>query len=69
MNKGLVVLKIFLSRQEAEYAKKRLADEGIEAAVSVDDVGDQRPHLAFTQGARVLVKKEDVKNAREILGL
>ena len=64
----LVNIKTFLYRHEAEMAKGLLAEENIEAMISADDLGGYRPHLAFgMRGVRLLVKKEDVQKAQEII--
>lgn len=65
--KNLVNLKTFYSRHEAEQAKGLLDEKGIEAFISVNDVGASRPSLAFVQGVKLLVKKEDIHKARDII--
>jgi len=65
--KDLVNIKTFYSRHEAEHAKGLLDGKGISAVVCVDDVGASRPSLAFVQGAKLLVRKKDVKKTKEII--
>ena len=64
----LIKIKAFPNRHEAELAKGLLAEKGIEALVSADDCGGMRHHLSFGMGrVQLLVKKEDVEKAQEIL--
>jgi len=66
-----VVVASFPYRHEAELVKNYLVENGIEAIVRADDVGGFRPHLTFTGGstgmACILVRKEDVAKAKDIL--
>ncbi len=66
----LVIAKTFPKRYEAELAKGLLADEGIEATLSIDDMGGFAPYLLLTRGrrgmAKLLVKKEDLEKAQDI---
>jgi len=64
---SLISIKTFYSRQEAENAAAFLRGKEIFAVVSADDAGGARPHLAFTQGANLLVRKEDLEKARKII--
>lgn len=63
----LVVVGTCHSEFEARVAESALADAGIEAAVMSDDAGGFYPVLSFTQGVQLLVRAEDVKEARNIL--
>ena len=63
----LVVVKTFLSRIDADLAKSALESAGIEAIVRPDDVGGTRPHF-WMSGVALLVRAEDVNDARQILG-
>jgi Putative prokaryotic signal transducing protein len=62
----LINIKTFSSRQDAELAKGLLAANGVNAVVSGDDYGGINPGLAFSSGVRLLVKEEEVVNAKRI---
>jgi hypothetical protein len=64
---ALIAIRTFLSESEAEVAKGALTAFGIQALLSHDDCGGQRPHLSFTEGIRLLVRPEDVSEAEEVL--
>ena len=63
----IVELIRFRSPGEAEVARSRLEAEGIPAWVESDDVGGMHPHLGAFEGARVLVRGEDLERATELL--
>jgi hypothetical protein len=63
----LVVVKTFLSRIDADLAKGALESAGIEAIVRADDVGGTRPSF-WMGGVALLVRAEDQRDARKILG-
>ena len=64
----IVVLRKFLTHIEADLAKSALEAAQIEAAVSADDAGGLRPGLSMG-GVRLLVRREDVGRAVDVLGL
>lgn len=64
----LVVVGTFLNRIEADMARGALQAASIESMISADDAGGQRPHL-WMSGIRLLVRAEDVEEARAILDL
>lgn len=47
--------------------KSVLEAHEIEGFVSADDCGSWRPHLAFTEGAKLIVNEKDIARAMEIL--
>ena len=63
----IICVKTFNSRLEAEIARGNLEANGIDSMVSADDFGGIRPELAFVQGVRLLIKKENEERALEIL--
>ena len=63
----LVAVRTFLNHIEADLAKGALEAAGIESAISADDAGGTRPHLWVGAGVRLLVRREDVERAVEIL--
>ncbi|MDD5195755.1 MAG: hypothetical protein PHQ96_08810 [Candidatus Omnitrophica bacterium] len=64
----LAVVKEFLKRHEAEMARDLLLSSGIEGVVVADDCGGCRPHMLYAKAAKLLIKKEDLAKAKEILG-
>lgn len=62
----MVVLQTFPNRIEADMAEGALRAAEIDAMVSADDAGGVEPGL-WTQGIRLLVWREDVDRARQVL--
>ena len=57
-----------LAQPEAEIAKSALQSAGIDAMIKADTAGGMRPHLAWSGGGfQVLVREEDVGEAKEVL--
>ena len=66
----LVVVHAFGSRPEADMAVSALDAAGIDAIVQADSGGGMRPHLAWAGvGFQILVREEDLTEARDILDL
>ena len=64
----LIVVHAFASQLEAEIAKSALESAGIDAMIKADTAGGMRPHLAWSGGGfQVLVREEDVGEAKEVL--
>ena len=64
----LVLAQAFGSQSEADLAKSMLESAGIDAMVQADTAGGMRPHIAWSGlGFRVLVREEDVAEARGVL--
>ena len=67
---NLVCVQVYKNRIEAELAKSQLEGSGIESFISVDDCGGAHPFIALgTGGAELLVKKDDIQKARDILNI
>jgi hypothetical protein len=67
---GLVVVHSFGSRPEADMAVSALDAAGIDAIIQADSGGGMRPHLAWAGvGFQILVREEDLIEARNILDL
>ena len=62
-----VTIYTFTDRYEADLAQGLLEANDIEAATSSDDCGSVDPALAFGLGVRLMVKKQDVNKAKEVL--
>jgi hypothetical protein len=66
----LVVVHAFGSRPEADMAVSALDAAGIDAIIQADSGGGMRPHLAWAGvGFQILVREEDLIEARNILDL
>lgn len=65
---ALVVVGTFLNQIDADLAKGALEAADIEAMLSADDAGGQRPHM-WMAGIRLLVRAEDADEATAILRL
>jgi len=64
----LITVKTYPDKIEAELVKGVLESKGIKAMVSADDAGGMNPALLWaTGGVRLLVKKNDIQKATEIL--
>jgi len=64
----LVLIQAFGSQGEADLAKSMLESAGIDAMIQADTAGGMRPHIAWSAlGFRVLVREEDVAEARGVL--
>ena len=64
---GLVVVRTFNNRQEAELAKSALGAAGIDSIVLGDDAGGVQPGLWEAVGVKVLVRADDGEAAADIL--
>ena len=60
----LVILRTFATEIEAELARATLEAHGIPAAVRITDAAGL---LRVVEGAKLLVSREDVELAREVL--
>jgi len=60
----LVVISTFPSLTDAQIAKGALDDAGIDSMIRADDAGGMYPTI---RGAQLLVRAEDVVQAREAL--
>jgi proteasome lid subunit RPN8/RPN11 len=56
-------------RSDGEIAKARLAADGIVARLSVDDEGGLNPGFFSRYGVRLIVRREDLYDAYESLGI
>jgi len=63
----LVPLGVYGSVTEANLVKARLEANDIDAMVQADDLGATTPTLVVANGARVLVRRDDLAAAMEAL--
>ena len=61
------VIATFTYRHDAEYAAGFLADAEIPSMLLADDAGGLHPGVGFSRPARLIVRAEDVDEAREVL--
>ena len=61
---GLAVVSTFRSLPDAQIAKGILDDAGIDSMIRTDDAGGMYPGIS---GAELLVRAEDVENAKNAL--
>ncbi len=66
-NPELIVIGDYQDKLEAELAHGALQAAGIDSMVSADDAGGEEPGL-WMGGVRLLVRAEDAKQAKEVLG-
>jgi hypothetical protein len=65
---NLVAVKAFATQLDADLAKSLLESAGIDAIIQADRAGGMRDHLAWSGfGFKLLVREEDVEEAREAL--
>ena len=65
---NLEVVHAYGTQAEADIAKSVLAGAGLEAMIQADSVGGMRAHVAWSgAGFKLLVREEDVMDARELL--
>jgi hypothetical protein len=63
----LVNVETYPDRTQAELAKGVLSANGIDALIHGDEFGGYEPVLAFLSGVQLLVKEEDLEEAKSIL--
>jgi len=61
------VLAHFHYRHEAEIAQGYLRDAGVESALFADDGGGMYVGMAFSRPVRILVRKGEEEEARQVL--
>lgn len=64
----LEVLTTLSDVTEAELLAARLSSDGVDALVRSDDVGRLYPALELTSGVAVLVRREDLERAQQLMG-
>ncbi len=64
---GLVPVRVFSTEMEALVARSALTSFGIEAVLSSDDCGGQRPAWTMANGIRLMVRPEDANTATDVL--
>ena len=62
-----IVIAVFSTEIEAEFARATLAAAGLESFLKYEDTGHMIPVLQLSQGVRLLVRTADAEEARTIL--
>jgi hypothetical protein len=62
-----VIVKSFTDKGEAEIARGLLDAEGINAAITADDLGSEGPGLTFGRPINLVVEAADADRAAELL--
>lgn len=62
-----VIIARFVTRHEGETAQGFLLDAGIPAALFTDDAGGMEPQLAFIRPARLVVRRDTLDEAIDLL--
>lgn len=65
--KGLVIIKVFNSRIEAQIAKGYLESNKISSYFTSDDEGGSNPFLGKTIGIKLYIKEKDYNKASSLL--
>lgn len=61
------VVKTYGNTAEAEMARDRLEEAGIDAFLRKDDAGGMHPQMQLTQGVKLIVHERDVDQADDLL--
>ena len=68
MADDIVLCQRYVSDFDAELSRTLLESENISAMVMRDDAGGMDPQFQLTLGVRLMVRREDLERAKEILG-
>ena len=63
----VIVFRTYLNHFDADLARMALEAAGIQCFIRSDDCGGMRPHL-WMAGIEVLLHRDDVQRADEVLG-
>ncbi|MDY6787461.1 MAG: DUF2007 domain-containing protein [candidate division WOR-3 bacterium] len=61
------VLSIYNEKSEAEIVRGLMESEGIDCHIVTDDAGGIYPQFDLTQGVALVVVREDLERAKELL--
>lgn len=67
MTDRTTVVKTYSNTAEAEMARDRLDEAGIDAFLRKDDAGGMHPQMQLTQGVKLIVHERDVDEADDLL--
>jgi len=61
------VVRMYSTRQAAEFGKMVLEGSGIPSFIRADDAGGMRPYMAPVAGVRLVVRTDDLERADDVL--
>ena len=67
-SEGLYVIRTFANDLDARLAESVLEANGIESIVVSDNAGGMMPYFNALHPVRIMVRKEDVDQALELIG-
>ncbi len=67
MDEDFVTIETFFNEEDAKVPFSFLKSCGIDVMIKKDDLGGIGPHLAFVRGIKLVVRKEDEEEARQLL--
>jgi len=67
MRDGWSVLRTFVTETDAQAACAQLQARGLEAMIESDNCGGMRPHFDYSMGVTLLVREQDLEQARELV--
>lgn len=67
MRDGWIVVATYLNDIEAQEARALLEARRVEALIASDNCGGMRPHFDYTVGVKLLVRQQDLEQARELI--
>lgn len=69
MSEPLATVHVYITRSDAEIARAKLIGEGIDAVVIADDEGGLNPGFYAHYGVRVVVRPDQLAEARRLLDI
>lgn len=67
MKDEFVVVGTYFNEIDAEVVSSFLESNGIRTLIRKDNFGGMGPNLTFIRGIKLLIKKEDEENTRQLL--
>ena len=61
------VVRMYSTRQDAEFGKMLLEGSGVSSFIRGDDAGGMRPYMTAATGVRLVVRTEDLERSDDIL--
>ena len=61
------VVRMYSTRQQAEFGQMVLEGSGIQSFIRADDAGGMWPYMAPVTGVRLVVRTQDFERADDIL--
>ena len=61
------VVRMYSTRQSAEFGQVVLEGSGISSFIRADDAGGMRPYMTPVTGVRLVVRTQDLERADDVL--